>query len=156
MALKEKLSGAMIAAMKARDNLRLSAVRMVRAAIKNREIETHTELDDKAVTDVISTLAKQRRESIRMYQDGNRLELAEKEGLELSVLLEFLPAQLRTHRRPMNNYRVYKIEDLEKVIMDIEAHGTKDMGRVMKVVTPLTAGKADGKFVSDAVRRLLA
>ncbi|MDD2944202.1 MAG: GatB/YqeY domain-containing protein [bacterium] len=147
MTLKEQLNDAMKTAMKARDNLRLSAVRMVRAAIKNREIETHTELDDKAVTDVISTLAKQRRESIRMYQDGNRLELAEKEGLELSVLLEFLPAQLSTD----------EIDALvSKVIMDIEAHGTKDMGRVMKVVTPLTAGKADGKFVSDAVRRLLA
>lgn len=147
MTLKEQLNDAMKTAMKARDNLRLSAVRMVRAAIKNREIETHTELDDKAVTDVISTLAKQRRESIRMYQDGNRLELAEKEGLELSVLLEFLPAQLNTD----------EIDALvSKVIMDIEAHGTKDMGRVMKVVTPLTAGKADGKFVSDAVRRLLA
>ena len=147
MTLKEQLNDAMKTAMKARDNLRLSAVRMVRAAIKNREIETHTELDDKAVTDVISTLAKQRRESIRMYQDGNRLELAEKEGLELSVLLEFLPAQLSTD----------EIDALvSKVIMDIEAHGTKDMGRVMKVVTPLAAGKADGKFVSDAVRRLLA
>ena len=147
MTLKEQLNDAMKTAMKARDNLRLSAVRMVRAAIKNREIETHTELDDKAVTDVISTLAKQRRESIRMYHDGNRLELAEKEGLELSVLLEFLPAQLSTD----------EIDALvSKVIMDIEAHGTKDMGRVMKVVTPLTAGKADGKVVSDAVRRLLA
>ncbi len=147
MTLKEQLNDAMKTAMKARDNLRLSAVRMVRAAIKNREIETHTELDDKAVTDVISTLAKQRRESIRMYQDGNRLELAEKEGLELSVLIEFLPAQLSTD----------EIDALVlKVIMDIEAHGTKDMGRVMKVVTPLTAGKADGKCVSDAVRRLLA
>ena len=147
MTLKEQLDDAMKTAMKARDNLRLSAVRMVRASIKNREIETHTELDDKAVTDVISTLAKQRRESIRMYVDGNRLELAEKEGLELSVLLEFLPAQLSTD----------EIDALvSKVIMDIEAHGAKDMGRVMKVVTPLTAGKADGKFVSDAVRRLLA
>jgi len=147
MTLKEQLNDAMKTAMKARDNLRLSAVRMVRAAIKNREIETHTELDDKAVTDVISTLAKQRRESIRMYQDGNRLELAEKEGLELSVLLEFLPTQLSTD----------EIDALvSKVIMDVEAHGSKDMGRVMKVITPLTAGKADGKFVSDAVRRLLA
>lgn len=79
MTLKEQLNDAMKAAMKARDPLRLSAVRMVRAAIKNREIDTHTELDNQAVTDVISTLAKQRRESIRMYREGNRLELAEKE-----------------------------------------------------------------------------
>lgn len=147
MTLKEQLNDAMKAAMKARDNLRLSAVRMVRAAITNREIDTRTELDDQGVVDVISTLAKQRRESIRMYQEGNRLELAEKEGLELAVLLEFLPIQLTPD----------EIDALiRKVIQDIEAHGAKDMGRVMKAVTPLTAGKAEGKAVSEAVRRLLA
>lgn len=147
MTLKEQLNDAMKAAMKARDNLRLSAVRMVRAAIANREIETRTELDDRAVVDVISTLAKQRRESIRMYRDGNRLELAEKEELELAVLLEFLPVQL-------------SLDDIDalvrQIILDMDAHGPKDMGRVMKSVAPLTAGKADGKVVSDAVRRLLA
>ncbi len=147
MTLKEQLNDAMKAAMKARDNLRLSAVRMVRAAIKNREIDTRTELDDQAVIDVISTLAKQRRESIRMYRDGNRLELAEKEESELAVLLEFLPVQLSTDE--IDSY-------VRQIIIDIEAHGVKDMGRVMKAVTPLTAGKADGKVVSDAVRRLLA
>jgi uncharacterized protein YqeY len=147
MTLKTQLNDAMKAAMKARDDLRLSAVRMVRAAIKNREIETRAELDDQAVTDVISTMAKQRRESIRMYREGNRLELAEKEELELSVLLEFLPTQLSTE----------EIDALvSQVILDIGASGAKDMGRVMKVVTPLTAGKADGKAVSNAVRRLLA
>ncbi|MBW4055299.1 MAG: GatB/YqeY domain-containing protein [Proteobacteria bacterium] len=147
MTLKEQLNDAMKAAMKARDDLRLSAVRMVRAAIKNREIDTRVELDDQAVIDVISTMAKQRRESIRMYRDGKRLELAEKEELELAVLLEFLPTQLGP-------------EDIDslvsQVILDLDARGAKDMGRVMKAVTPLTAGKADGKVVSDAVRRLLA
>jgi hypothetical protein len=147
MTLKEQLNDTMKAAMKARDNLRLSAVRMVRAAITNREIETRAELDDQGVVDVISTLAKQRRESIRMYQEGSRLELAEKEGLELAVLLEFLPIQLSPD----------EIDTLlRKVILDTGAHGIKDMGRVMKAVTPLTAGKADGKVVSEAVRRLLS
>lgn len=147
MTLKEKLNDAMKAAMKARDDLRLSAVRMVRAAVKNREIDSRTELDDRAVTDVISTMAKQRRESIRMYRDGDRPELAEKEELELAVLLEFLPAQLTPD----------EIDALvSQVILDTDAHGAKDMGRVMKAVTPLTAGKADGKTVNDAVRRLLA
>ena len=147
MTLKEQLNNAMNAAMKARDNLRLSAVRMVRAAIKNREIDTRTELDDQAVIDIIATLVKQRRESIRMYREGNRPELAEKEELEIAVLLEFLPTQLSP-------------EDIESLIrqkiQDLEASGAKDMGRVMKAVSPLTAGKADGKFVSDVVRRLLA
>ncbi|MDD2308304.1 MAG: GatB/YqeY domain-containing protein [Desulfuromonadaceae bacterium] len=147
MTLKEQLNNAMKAAMKARDNLRLSAVRMVRAAITNREIDARTVLDDQAVIDVISTLAKQRRESIRMYREGNRPELAEKEELELAILLEFLPVQLGSD----------EIDALVgQVILELEAHGAKDMGRVMKAVTPLTAGKADGKVVSDAVRRLLA
>jgi len=147
MTLKGQLDDAMKAAMKARDDLRLSAVRMVRAAIKNREIESRTELDDQAVIDVISTLAKQRRESIRMYREGNRPELAEKEELELAVLLEFLPTQLSPE----------EIEYLiRQTILDLGASGAKDMGRVMKTVSPLTAGKADGKFVSDAVRKLLA
>ncbi|HXE97933.1 MAG TPA: GatB/YqeY domain-containing protein [Dongiaceae bacterium] len=147
MTLKVQLNDAMKAAMKARDTLRLSAVRMILAAIKNREIDTRTELNDQAIIDVVSTLAKQRRESIRMFRDGNRFELAEKEELELAVLLEFLPAQLCPD----------EIDSLiSKVILDIEAHGLKDMGRVMKAVTPLTAGKADRKVVSDAVRRLLA
>jgi uncharacterized protein YqeY len=146
MTLKEQLTDAMKAAMKARDDLRLSAVRMVRAAVKNREIDARTELDDQAVIDVISTMAKQRRESIRMYREGNRLDLAEKEELELAILLEFLPAQLCSD----------EIDALVmQIIQDIDAHGGKDMGRVMKAVTPLTAGKADGKVVSETVKRLL-
>jgi uncharacterized protein YqeY len=147
MTLKEQLIVAMKAAMKARDDLRLSAVRMVRAAIANREIDSRTELDDQAVIEVISTLAKQRRESIKLYREGNRPELAEKEESELAVLLEFLPAQLSPE----------EIRSLvSHVIQDAGASGTKDMGRVMKLVAPLTAGKADGKAVSDIVRNLLA
>ncbi|OGU15418.1 MAG: glutamyl-tRNA amidotransferase [Geobacteraceae bacterium GWC2_53_11] len=147
MTLKDQLNDAMKTAMKARDDLRLSAVRMVRAAIKNREIDSRTELDDRAVIDVISTMAKQRRESIKLYREGNRLELAEKEEAELAVLLEFLPAQLSSD----------EIEALVSgIIQEIGAQGVKDMGRVMKAVSPLTAGKADGRFVNDAVKRLLA
>lgn len=147
MTLKDQLNDAMKAAMKARDDLRLSAVRMVRSAIKNREIDNRTELDDRAVIDVISTMAKQRRESIKLYREGNRLELAEKEEAELAVLLEFLPAQLSSD----------EIEALVSgIIQEIGAQGVKDMGRVMKAVSPLTAGKADGRIVNDAVKRLLA
>ncbi|MDD2366610.1 MAG: GatB/YqeY domain-containing protein [Desulfuromonadaceae bacterium] len=147
MTLKTRLNDSMKAAMKARDTLRLSAVRMINAVIKNREIETHAELNDQAIIDVISTLAKQRRESIRMFREGNRLELAEKEELELAILLEFLPVQLTAD----------EIDKLvSQVIAELGAAGVKDMGRVMKSITPLTAGKAEGKIVSDSVRRLLA
>ncbi|HIJ96690.1 MAG TPA: GatB/YqeY domain-containing protein [Desulfuromonadales bacterium] len=147
MTLKEQLNDAMKAAMKARDDLRLSAVRMVRAAVKNREIDKQIELDDQAVIDVISTMAKQRRESIRMYTEGNRLDLANKETAELEVLLGFLPTQLSPG----------DIDVLvAQVIDELQAQGIKDMGRVMKALTPLTVGKADGKAVSDCVRKRLS
>jgi len=147
MTLKEQLNDAMKAAMKARDDLRLSAVRMVRSAVKNREIDQKKELDDQGVIEVVTTLVKQRRESIRMYQEGNRPELALKETDELNILLGFLPEQLTTEA----------IETLvSRVVLEINAQGAKDMGRVMKVLTPLTSGKADGKTVSDIVRKQLA
>lgn len=147
MSLKEQLNEAMKTAMKARDDLRLSAVRMVRSAVKNREIEQKKELNDQEIIEVISTLAKQRRESIRLYREGNRLDLAEKEETELEILLSFLPAQLSQT----------EIEELvDRVIAETGAQGAKDMGRVMKAITPLTAGKADGRAVSETVKRKLA
>jgi uncharacterized protein YqeY len=147
MSLKEQLNESMKTAMKARDNLRLSAVRMVRSAIKNREIDSRVEMDDQGIIEVISTLAKQRRESIRMYQEGNRPDLVEKEEAELAVMLEFLPVQLSAA----------EIDSLiDRIIAETGAQGAKDMGRVMKMLTPLTAGKADGKSVSEAVKLKLS
>jgi uncharacterized protein YqeY len=147
MSLKDQLNESMKTAMKARDDLRLSAVRMVRSMVKNREIDQKKELDDQEIIEVISTLVKQRRESIRMYREGNRPDLVEKEEAELEILLGFLPAQLGTA----------EIETLvDKVILETGAQGAKDMGRVMKILSPLTAGKADGKTVSDTVKRKLA
>jgi uncharacterized protein YqeY len=147
MSLKDQLNESMKTAMKARDDLRLSAVRMVRSMVKNREIDQKKELDDQEIIEVISTLVKQRRESIRMYREGNRPDLVEKEEAELGVLLGFLPAQLST----------VEIEALvDKVILETGAQGAKDMGRVMKMLSPLTAGKADGKTVSDTVKQKLA
>jgi uncharacterized protein YqeY len=147
MTLKEQLTEAMKTAMKARDNLRLSAVRMVLSALKNREIDQQREIDDQGTIEVISTLVKQRRESIRLYQEGNRPELAGKEEAELNILLGFLPVQMD----------ITEINELvSRIILEIDAQGMKDMGRVMKAVTPLTAGKADGRVVSDAVRGRLA
>ena len=147
MTLKEQLDTAMKQAMKARDDLRLSAVRMVRSTIRNREIDLKRELDDQGVIEVISSLAKQRRESIRLYGEGNRPDLVEKEEAELAILLGFLPAQLTGD----------EIDELvARVIRETEAQGSKDMGRVMKALAPLTAGRADGKTVSDTVRKLLS
>lgn len=147
MSLKDQLNESMKTAMKARDDLRLSAVRMVRSMVKNREIDQKKELNDQEIIEVISTLVKQRRESIRMYREGNRPDLVEKEEAELEVLLGFLPAQLGSA----------EIETLvDRIIAETGAQGAKDMGRVMKALTPLTAGKADGKAVSDTVKQKLA
>lgn len=147
MSLKDQLDESMKTAMKARDTLRLSAVRMVRSMVKNREIDQKIELDDLGIIEVITTLAKQRRESIRMYQDGNRPDLAEKEEAELAILLEYLPTQLSAA----------EISELvDRIITETGAQGAKDMGRVMKVLAPLTAGKADGKTVSETVKQKLA
>ena len=147
MSLKEQLNDAMKQAMKARDDLRLSAVRMVRSSVKNREIDLKHELDDQGVVEVISTLVKQRRESIRLYQDGNRQDLVDKEEAEMNVLLQFLPAQLNTDEIT---------ELVSRTIQETGAQGVKDMGKVMKILTSLTTGRADGKIVSDIVRQQLA
>jgi uncharacterized protein YqeY len=147
MTLKEQLDSAMKQAMKARDDLRLSAVRMIRSAVKNREIELKQELDDQGVIEIISTLVKQRRESIRLYQEGNRQDLVEKEESELAILLGFLPAQMDAA----------EIEELvARIIKETTAHGIKDMGKVMKTLTPMTTGRADGKTVSEIVKKQLS
>lgn len=147
MSLKEQLNDAMKQAMKARDDLRLSAVRMVRSMVKNREIDLKRELDDQGIVEVISTLVKQRRESIRLYQDGNRQDLVDKEEAEMAILLQFLPVQL-------NKDEIAEL--VSRSIRETGAQGVKDMGKVMKALTSLTSGRADGKLVSDIVKQQLA
>ncbi|HEX9080050.1 MAG TPA: GatB/YqeY domain-containing protein [Desulfuromonadaceae bacterium] len=147
MTLKEQLDDAMKQAMKARDDLRLSAVRMIRSQVKNREIEQKHDLDDQGVIEVISTLVKQRRESIRLYQEGNRQDLVDKEEAELAVLLGFLPAQLSPGEIG---------ELVSRVIDETGAQGIRDMGKVMKALAPLTSGRADGKTVSEIVKQQLS
>jgi uncharacterized protein len=147
MTLKEQLNDAMKRAMKAHDSLRLSAVRMIRSAIQNREIGQKCELDDQGVREVISTLVKQRRDSIRLFLEGNRADLVEKEEAELAILIDFLPAQLDAAAIS---------ELVAGVIRETGATSIKDMGRVMKLLTSMTAGRADGKAVSDIVRQQLS
>lgn len=146
MSIQEQLLDAMKAAMKAKDNLRLTTIRMARTALKNVEIDTRQELDEAAAIKVLSTLVKQRREAAEAYRE-TRPELAEKEELEVAVLQEFLPAQLSEA----------EVEALvAKAIAESGAESMKDMGAVMKLVTPQTTGRADGKLVSNLVRKLLA
>ena len=146
MALREKLSEDMKNAMKARDELRLSTIRMIRSAVKNKDIELKRELNEQEIVEVIATLGKQRRESIRLFTEAGRQDLVDKEEKELAVLLEFLPQQLS---------REEVAALVEKIVAESGAQGAKDMGKVMKALMPHVAGRADGKMVSDVVREKL-
>ncbi len=146
MSLKATLTTAMKEAMKARDAVRLGTVRMTLSAIKNKEIEAGSELDDAAVTSIISTLVKQRREAAEAFRNGDRLELAAKEEAELVILQSFLPAQL-------SEEQVRELVDA--VVAELGATSMKDMGGVMKVLTEKTLGQADGKLVSTLVKARL-
>jgi|ERR1039457_1785001 uncharacterized protein YqeY len=146
MSLREKLSDGMKEAMRAKDNLRLSAIRMVRSAVKNRDIELKRELNDQEIVEVIATLVKQRRESIRLFSEAGRTDLVEKEEKELNILLCFLPQQMG---------REEITELVVRIIADCCAQGAKDMGRVMKALMPHVAGRTDGKLVSEIVREKL-
>lgn len=147
MSLKDQLTSDMKEAMKAKQAERLSTIRQLRGAIKNKEIDLKQELSDEAVISVIGTLVKQRRESALMYRDNGRAELADKEEAELAVLLAYLPAQLGE-------------ADLRKivaaVIAETGASSIKELGKVMPQVIARTKGTADGKLVSQLVREQLA
>ena len=146
MSIQNQLVDAMKAAMRSRESLRLNTIRMARTALKNAEIEARQELDDAAAIKILSTLVKQRREAAEAYRE-TRPELAEKEELELVILQEFLPAQLSES----------EIEELViKAIAESGASSMKDMGQVMKLVALQTTGRADGKAVSDLVRKKLS
>ena len=155
MGLKEQLQREMQTAAKERSSLALSALRMAVAAIRNREIEAVTRkemqkggtLPEEAIVKVIATMVKQRRESIALYLQGSRPELAAKEEGEIAVLERFLPKALSAE----------EIESaVREAIAETSARAPSDMGRVMKALMPKVAGRADGKAVNETVRRLLA
>lgn len=147
MSLQTDIQSAMRAAMKARDAVRVSTLRLAMAAAHNRQIELGHELTDAEVIEVLDRQVKQRRESIELYRKGGRPELADAEEAELAILREFLPEPLTD-------------AELERLARDAVAatgaSGPADMGRVMGVLVPQTKGRADGKAVSELVRRLLS
>ena len=145
--MRDRLNEEMKGAMKARDEVRLSAIRLIRSSAKNREIELRRDLSEQEIIEVVATLVKQRRESIRMFGEAGRADLVEKEEKELALLLEFLPQQLTRD----------EVEALVvKAIAESGAQGARDMGKVMKALMPAVAGKADGSLVSAIVKEKLA
>ncbi len=147
MTIQDRLTEAMKVAMKAKDSLRLNTIRMMRSAIKNREIDTRSELSETEAISILSTLVKQRRESAEAYRNGGRDDLAAKEEAELLVIQEFLPSQL-------DEAGIREL--IEKAVLETGATSPKDMGKVMKVVSAQTTGRADGRLVSELVKARLA
>ena len=146
MSLLKRLDEDLKAAMKRSESIRLSALRMAKAAIKNVQIDKGRELSDEEILSVLSSKAKQRRESIEQFSKGGREELAEKERQELAVLQSYMPAQLSPD----------EIEQLiVQAIEESSARSEADMGRVMKLLMPKIKGVADGKWVNNRVRELL-
>jgi uncharacterized protein YqeY len=147
MLLRDQVNADIFAAMKAKDPARLSALRMLKAAIMNKGVEKGRDLDDAEVLQVVATLVKQRRDSIEQFSNAGRADLVDKETAEISVLEHYLP--------PAASAEEIDTAVLE-AIAETSASSPKDMGKVMKAVMPRLAGKnADGRAVSEAVRRKL-
>jgi uncharacterized protein YqeY len=140
---KEQLTADMKTAMKAKDQLRLSTIRLVRSAVKNAEIDKGGSLSEEELIGVIAREAKKRREAIALYEQGGRSELAEKESRELDVLQEYLPEQL-------SEAEIGRLVD--EAIADTGAAGPREMGKVMAALMPKVKGKADGALVSAIVK----
>ena len=147
MSLRERIVSDMTAAMKARDASRTSTLRMVKAAVMNREIEKGGELTDDEMTKTLQSLVKQRRDSVEQYEKAGRAELAEKERAEIAVIEEYLP-------------RAATPEEVERAVAEavaeVGATSIKQMGAVMKAAQAKLAGKsADGRVVSEIVKAKL-
>ena len=146
MSLKAQISEDMKNAMRAKDSARLGTIRLLQAAIKQREVDERIELDDAAVIAVVEKMLKQRRDSIAAYESANRTDLADVEKFEVAVLQAYLPQQL-------TEQEIGAIVD--KVIADTGAAGVKDMGKVVGIVKPLVTGKADMGKVSGLIKARL-
>jgi uncharacterized protein YqeY len=147
MSMNDQVGADITAAMKARDASRLSALRMLKAAVMNKSVEKGRDLDDAEVLQVVASLVKQRRDSIEQFTNAGRTDLVEKETAELKVLQAYLPAAATPEE--IN-------AAVAEAIAETGASSPKDMGKVMKAVMPKLAGKnADGKAVNEAVRRTL-
>jgi uncharacterized protein YqeY len=147
VSLRAQLETDMKQAMRSRESLRLETIRGARGAIRNKEIELGEELGDEGIVRVLRSLVKQRVDSIEQYRAGGRDDLADKETAEREVLEAYLPA-------------APSAEDVERVvaevIAEVGASGPRDMGKVMKPALEKLGGAADGKQVSEIVKRLLA
>lgn len=147
--LKERLRSDLTTAMKARDEVRVSTLRMALSAINTEEVagDSHRELSDDEVVTVLGRESKKRRESAEAFDGAGRTELADRERAEQAVLTDYLPAQLSDEELATL---------VAAAITETGAEGPKQMGQVMKAVSPRVAGRADGRRVSGEVKRQLS
>lgn len=146
MSLIEQIDNDLKDAMRSKDALALSTLRMLKSAIKNREIELNHELNDQESGEMVTKSVKQRRESITEYQKGDRVDLVKREESEIKVLQKYLPKQL-------GETEISKI--IDEAIKSVNANGPADMGKVMGTIIPKVKGKADGALVSKLVKERL-
>ena len=147
MSLEEKLVDEMKQAMKSNDKLRLSTIRMIRSAIKNKEIEQRKKLDDEDIFRVIQGMVRKSEESIEQFKAGGRMDLVEKEQKEVETMKSFLP-------QPLSREEILRI--IDQSIEETQASSLKDLGKVMKSVMPRLEGKADGKLINQLVKEKLS
>ncbi len=147
MSLKQRIQEDMKAALKSGDRLKLSAIRLILAAIKQREVDERVELDDTQILAVLDKMAKQRRESIAQFAAASRTDLVQKEQAELEVILSYLP-------QPLTEAEIDAL--IQSAIAEVGAGGVQDMGKVMATLRPKVQGRADLGQVSAKVKAVLA
>jgi uncharacterized protein YqeY len=146
VSIPERLTEELKEALKSKDELRVSVIRMIKASLKNKEIEKFGKLTDDDILSVLSSMCKQRKESIEQFKLAGRTDLAEKEEKELKIIRSYMPAQLTP-------------QELDNIIIstinEAGASSPNDIGKVMKLLMPRVKGIADGKIVNERVKELL-
>ncbi len=146
MSIRERLENDIRAAMRSRDQQRLDALRFLKSAINRVEIDRRVTLDDSGITEVVVRQVKDRRDSIRMFEQGNRGDLVAKEAADLTILEEYMPPQLGEDEI---------VELAAEIVRQVGAESIRDKGKVMGRLMPQIQGKADGQLVNAVVTRLL-
>ncbi len=147
MSLKEKLQDDIKAAMRAKEGDKLTTLRLITAAIKQKEVDERIELTDPEVLSILEKMIKQRKDSIAQFQLGGRQDLVDKEQAELALLMAYMPAQMS---------EAETAQVIETAVLQANATGPQDMGKVMALIKPLLAGKADMGLVSQMLKTRLA
>ena len=147
MILKDQITEDMKTAMRAKDSERLATIRLLLAAMKQREVDERIELDDDAVVAVVDKMVKQRKDSVAAFTQGGRIDLADKEAAEIKVLETYLPQRMGADE---------VAAEVKAIVAELGAKGPGDMGKVMGVVKTRLAGKADMGQVSAAVKAALS